>query len=140
MMCFIQPTMSEEWSQGELSVLIRYGSARSDQELYDSFLPHRTPSSIKHKRQRLGIYKRPAHYDRIATAEETKIPGVIDLSLAHSPTAEDVPVAGLTPEQERAQILMMFLSRLDEYPPETLDMIENALEIAHRGWALLHGE
>jgi hypothetical protein len=129
--------MTEEWTQGEVDVLIRHGAKFSDDHLAQFFL-NRTSSSIKHKRQRLGICKSPTYADRIAVTEKAVAPGVVDL--ARSPTMAEVAQSGLTPEEERNQVLFMFLSKLDEYPPETLDMVENALEVAHRGWALLHGD
>ncbi len=132
--------MSEDWTSGEISVLLKYGPSMLDEDLSESLLPRRTASSIKHKRLRIGLHKRPLYPDRISATEEEKIPGVIDLALAHTPTVDEILTSGLTPEQERAQTLMLFLSRLDEYSPETLAMIEDALEVAKRGWVLLHGE
>lgn len=119
-------------------MLLRYGASRSDQELYNTFLPQRTPSSIKHKRQQMGLFKRPEYFDRIGETEKPMAPGLIDL--AHSPSVADIPRTGLSPEQERAQILLLFLSRLDEFDADTLEKIEEALEMAKRGLVLLHGE
>lgn len=123
--------MSRKWTEGEISVLLRYGASRSDQELYDMFLPQRTPSSIKHKRQQIGLLKRPLYFDRIGeTVGEVKTTGIIDLAEPHSPTSDEIPSVGLTPAQQEAQSLMMFLSRLDEFDSETLDKIQLALDIA----------
>lgn len=118
----------ERWTEGEISYLFDVGRTVPDSEI-GRYL-RRTTDAVKSKKSELGILKTDmSRYQRIPIEPEEPTAPVLTEAEWDSPDNEI----------ERNRVLMLFLSRLDEFDLETLDKIEEALDIARRGRKLLDG-
>ncbi len=114
--------VSETWTEGEVSVLIRHGDKFSDMELVDH-LPKRTSIAIKRKRHRLGILKRDAPvYQRISP--EVKQPSMRVVDLAKPPEFSEIMVPGISEEKVA---LTLFISHIDGFSLDTLRKVRDLL-------------
>ncbi len=117
----------KRWTEGEISVLVTDGPHVPDSQIAKTL--GRTTDAVKSKKSELGILKWDTSlYQRIPVEpEEATAPGLTEI-------AWEGP--GIDTDTERNRILMMFLSRLDEFDMETLIKIESAVDIARRGLQL----
>ncbi len=113
------------WTVGEISYLISHGAILPDSVIGRKL--GRTTDAVKCKKSELGILKMdPTLYERIPVELEPR---------PRSPRFAEVPVH--PDENGHSQVLMMFLSRLDEYDVETLDKVRTALNDAQKGRELI---
>ncbi len=101
-----------EWTDGEISILIAHGARKLDEELALA-LPGRSIAAIAKKRQGMGIFKAPDWTESIPAEDEPQPVGIHDLA------PSDVPF-----EQS---VLMTFLSNADNYSIETLERTREVL-------------
>ncbi len=122
----------KRWTEGEISVLIQEGPHVPDSVIGKKL--GRTTDAVKSKKSELGILKIDMSlFQRIPINEPPKAPGLTEAdSWDH-----DIPADSA---MERNRILFHFLSRLDEFDMETLDMIQDAVDMARRGLQLLNRE
>ncbi len=118
----------KRWTDGEITVLIQDGPHIPDSVIGKQL--GRTTDAVKSKKSELGILKVDTSlFDRIPVQPPATAPGLLEAEWE-----------GLDDAAERNQVLMMFLSRLDEFDMETLVMIEGAVDMARRGLQLLDRE
>lgn len=126
------------WTESEVAYLIRVGAHDPDSAIGKKL--GRTTDAVKCKKSELGILKvDPPEYDRIPFEPEVPRPTIVDLATA--PRFEDIVAyeGDVTDEQVQSYVIMMFLSRLDEFDMTTLNRLEIAIGQAKRGLELLHG-
>lgn len=121
--------IAKPWTEGELAILIQYGSRKTDAELAEK-LPDRTLAAIKSKRHEIGVFKGMHLHDYQKIPSNGKMPPMRITDLARPPEMEELMVAGISKEQ---LVLTLFVSTMDKFSIDTLRLLSKKInEVVRR--------